>query len=140
VNRVLALAIGTAIFGLALVGCGGSSDTPPSDSGPSPSGALGLIAPGPTLTVSDALKSDADGPQLVSGYLVIVGSEARLCESLTTDSPPQCGGASLRLKGLDFANTDGLQRAGDVAWLSKVTQYLGTIDGDTLTAGVNMLA
>ncbi|MBM3141116.1 MAG: hypothetical protein FJZ92_13150 [Chloroflexi bacterium] len=58
--------------------------------------------------------------------------EVRLCEALAESMPPQCGGSSLRVEGLDLAELAGLERASGVTWSSRPLQLLGRVAGDVL--------
>jgi hypothetical protein len=71
---------------------------------------------GPTddiVSVSGALFVDADGT-------------VRLCEAIAESFPPQCGGASLVVEGLDLGALD-LQEAEGVRWADAVT-LLGSVE------------
>ena len=106
-------------------GCGGSSE-PREPAGPGPS--LGHPAPGGGLTVAEALRSDADPPLLVRGYVVANGNELRLCSALAESHPPQCGGPSLALEGLDVDELGALERAGSVRWTDREVALLGEVE------------
>ena len=77
---------------LALAGCGGAGgeERAPSAGVPGPEGGL---------TVEQALNTDADGPLLVRGYLVVQGDDLRLCSTLVESDPSRCGEPSLRVEG-----------------------------------------
>ncbi len=121
----LAPLILTAIA-LIAAACGGGDGDEPVSAGPS----LGV---GPGLSVSEALDSRLDQLLLVNGILVVKGDEARLCELLLESFPPQCGGASLLVIGLDLSTVDGLQREGDVQWTNGTVQLLGPVEDGVLT-------
>jgi hypothetical protein len=107
---------------LALIACNVVDDT--GDDGREPGGpSLGM---GPGISVSEALASDLDGPLLVNGYLVVVDGEVRLCELLAESYPPQCGGASLVVEGLDLS-AYSLTREGGVSWTDGHVQVLGEV-------------
>ncbi len=82
-------------------------------------------------TVDQALTAGVDGPILVTGLLIDAGNGWRLCEAIAESYPPQCGGASVSVDGVDPAEYD-LERADGVRW-SEAATVVGTLDGDTLT-------
>ena len=96
-------------------------------------GAPVTLAVGPGLSVPDAINSTLDEVLLVNGFLVVVDDVARLCEALAESFPPQCGGASLIVAGLDLELVDGLERSGDVQWTSFPFQVLGNVAAGTIT-------
>ena len=113
--------IATLLTAAALAGCGGDDDS--SDS-----------SPGVTTTpafIDDV--SGSDEPQLVSGNLLVQGGEARLCSALAESFPPQCGGPSLLVDGLDLDSVADLTTEGDVSWSDRPIVLEGIVDGDTLT-------
>ncbi|MDO8551626.1 MAG: hypothetical protein Q7S03_03030 [bacterium] len=121
------LALLGLVLTLGVAACGGGSEQKPVS-------ASGMPIAGGGLSVSEALASDLDGPLLVKGYVVVAGGETRLCEALAESFPPQCGGASVRLEGLDLA---GLREQGGVRWSADPVSLLGEVAGGTLTVSVN---
>ena len=126
-----------AVLSFALAACGGSADdaaVPATDATTAGTGSqtgppsAGI---GPGLTVSEARATDAEGPLLVRGALVVEGGTARLCERLAESAPPQCGGDALEVEGLDVSTIEALQSSGDVQWADQV-KILGDVDGDRL--------
>lgn len=131
------LLLGVAVVAaLALIACGddddaGATATPTIAPAAGVTGAtLGI---GPGLSVAEALSSTLDGPLLVNGFLVAVGDAVRLCELLAESFPPQCGGASLVVEGLDLGSMEGLTTNQDVTWSDQTLQILGSVEGDVLT-------
>lgn len=125
------LAILGLVVALALTACGGSEQKPK----PVPVPASGMPILGGGLSVSEALASDLEGPLLVKGYVVVAHGEARLCETLLESSPPRCGGASLRVEGLDLTGFD-LQERNGVRWSAPTVSLLGPVKDGTLTVTV----
>ena len=69
-------------------------------------------------TVERFLEGSASGTVEVEGFLLIDGDRARLCAAIAESYPPQCGGASIELQGVDRALVaDRLTTEGDVSWL-----------------------
>ena len=92
----------------------------------------GAPVPGGALSVAEALESELDEPLLVEGALVAVGDEVRLCSALAESYPPQCGGPSLLVQGLELETVEGLTREGVVAWAESAS-VLGTVTDGVLT-------
>lgn len=90
----------------------------------------GALAPGGGLTVADALDGDAVGVIAVQGFVVGDAAGVRLCDALAESSPPQCGGASMELSGLDMIDPDELTAAQGVSWTDQpVTLFGELVDG-----------
>ena len=113
--------IATLLTAAALAGCGGDDDS--SDASPG----------GTTTPAFIADVSGSDEPQLVSGNLLVQDGEARLCSALAESFPPQCGGPSLLVDGLDLDSVADLTTEGDVSWSDRPIVLEGIVDGDTLT-------
>ena len=114
---------------VALAACGGDDDSAAGDdTSPAPT-----VPVGPGLSIEEALETDSDEPQLVNGNLLITDGQARLCSALAESFPPQCGGASLLITGLDLARVDGLIVEGDVMWTDRPIQLAGVVSDGILT-------
>jgi hypothetical protein len=116
--------IAALLAATALAACGGDGDGSADDAGTA-------------ISIDDALTSDSDDPLLVSGNLLAEGGEVRLCSALAESFPPQCGGASLAVEGLDLADVDGLVTEGNVSWTDRPIQLLGVVSDGTLTVSEN---
>jgi hypothetical protein len=127
--KILSL-FATLLVAAARAGCGGSDDDAPAGGGTT-TGQTSGIAPGPGISIDDALASDFDEPLLVMGNLLAQGEEVRLCSALAESFPPQCGGASLHVVGLDLEEVDGLITEGDVSWTDRPIELLGVVENDT---------
>jgi hypothetical protein len=92
---------------------------------------------GSVISIDEALDSGSDEPQLVSGNLLAQGDDVRLCSALAESFPPQCGGPSLVVEGLNFAELDGLITEGDVSWTDRPIELLGVVSDGTLTVSEN---
>jgi hypothetical protein len=118
-----------------LAACGGDDDDPSvvGDAAGTDAAVSGAAPADGGLTVAEALASDLDEPLMVAGYLFVDGDAVRLCDAIAESHPPQCGGAALRVVGLDVSTIDSLQRDGDRGWTEQRISILGEVDGDTIT-------
>lgn len=115
---------------LALAACGGGAGEGEQQSTLSP--ATAGIGMGPGISIDEAIASDLEGALLVNGNLLAKDEEIRLCSALAESFPPQCGGSSLRVEGLNLREVDGLVTEGDVSWTDRPIQLLGEVEGETL--------
>lgn len=86
------------------------------------------------LTVAEA--QSASGNRSVSGLLVAEGDLVRLCEVLLESFPPQCGGASIEIRGLDLTTVNGLQVEQNVSWTDREITLTGMLELGVLTVAV----
>ncbi len=127
--RIALLALALA---LALAACGGGDDGGDGNGSAAP-------APGEALSVEEALASTLAGPLLVSGFIVArAGEPVQLCDLLAESYPPQCGGASLVVEGLDLDTVEGLTRTAEpdlaqAAWSEGPVSVLGEVVDGVLT-------
>ena len=112
--------------------CSGSNDN---GDGNDPDSVSPPGAMGPGISVEEAWASTLDGVLLVNGFLVVRDGEAKLCSVLAESFPPQCGGDSLRVAGLDLEDLDGLQNSQGVTWSDREIQLLGNVADGVLTVG-----
>lgn len=95
--------------------------------------AVGGGAAGTTMrvsTVSEAIALEQEGSVHVTGLLIDDGSGWRLCDTVLESYPPQCGGDSLTVEGLDPTGLP-LEESGGVRWQTEGT-VVGEVEGDTL--------
>ncbi|MGH3039605.1 MAG: hypothetical protein ACRDLZ_09440 [Gaiellaceae bacterium] len=94
---------------------------------------------GPPLSIEDALAAASDEPHVlrVRGNLLAQGGSARLCSALAESFPPQCGGASLVVEGLELEAVTGLVTEGDISWTDRPVELLGVVSDGTLTVSEN---
>lgn len=116
-----------------LAGCGGGGEP--------------AAEPLPTvLTVEEAAAAGAAaGTVRVEGFLVAPeGEPARLCSALAESFPPQCGGASLVLEGLELAALPGLTSTDELApgeplaqvvWSDQLVELAGVLADGVLRLG-----
>jgi hypothetical protein len=114
--------LGALLVAAALAGCGGD------DSASDPVAAV---------SIEEALGAGSDEVQLVSGNLLALGEEIRLCSALAESFPPQCGGASLLVDGLSLGDVDGLVTEGEVSWTDRPVELLGVVADGTLMVSEN---
>jgi hypothetical protein len=142
-SRTLLVAIATiTVIGLAvgLSGCsdstsdGGTTGVSATPGGDGPGTTQGMPAPGEPLSVEAALAAaaaDDSQPFLVTSYLfVYADGTAILCDAILESYPPQPGGATLTVEGLDPSRYP-LATEGDVSWTDAQVHVLGTIDAST---------
>ena len=116
-----------------LAACSAAVPATPSPSEPSAGDARRLVIvdgePGDAgITVAEALgHGPTDDIVAVTGALFIdADGTVRLCDALLESFPPQCGGATLVVDGLDLAALD-LEEANGVRWAEGVT-LLGSVE------------
>lgn len=85
--------------------------------------------------MADALAAGVDGPFLMSGYYLVDGTGARLCEALAESFPPQCGGASIALDETGTAVEASTTTEGDVTWSDAPVPVEGEIVDDVFVVG-----
>ncbi|HXV32883.1 MAG TPA: hypothetical protein VD769_02645 [Gaiellaceae bacterium] len=120
------------VAALALSACGGDDDSAAGDD----TSSAGTSAPvGPGISIEEALETESAEPLLVSGNLLVVNGEPRLCSALAESFPPQCGGASLLITGLDLTGIDGLIVEGDVMWTDRPIKLAGVVTDGRLVTG-----
>jgi hypothetical protein len=85
---------------------------------------------------SDDGEAGSTGPQPFefTGYLFRVQGETKICDAILESYPPQCGGESYKVSGLDVSGVDGLQEAQGVTWTERPVTLEGVLaeDGETL--------
>jgi hypothetical protein len=96
----------------------------------------GLDSAGPgnaAITVKQALTAKPSEPVRVRGALIVSGGTARLCYAILESYPPQCGGPSLVVGGLELDTVGELTSASGVTWSDREVKLRGTVNDGTLT-------
>jgi hypothetical protein len=139
--RRAAAAAATIMTALGLAACGGSDPeaTPPTTQAEPPASApsAGAPIPGGGLSIQEAIDSTLNGPLMVKGFIVADGQgSVQLCSALAESYPPQCGGPSLEVIGLDLATVEGLshdEASPDRAWTETEISVLGDVEDGSIT-------
>lgn len=115
-----------ALLALVLAACGGDSDEGTDE--------MFTLPDAPVAVPSDVVDLD-DGTEVVTQGILVIDSEARLCEALAESFPPQCAGGSVRLTDLEDNAVVGLQTSDDqaVKWTNYPLAVVGTVEGGDLT-------
>ena len=87
---------------------------------------------GPGISIGEAMASNLTGPLLINGFLHVQNDQVRLCELLAESFPPQCGGSSLVVKGLNLMTVEDLTSEGSVRWSDQPVQVLGIVEDEVL--------
>ncbi len=118
------------LLALLLVACSALS-TPGSDDPPSGEPRLVIVdgEPGDAgITVAEALgHGPTDDIVAVTGAVFVdPDGSVRLCDAILESFPPQCGGATLLVEGLDLSTLE-LEEANGLRWAEGVT-LLGSVE------------
>ena len=142
----LAVPLAAAALVLSVAACGGGGNEdgvpapqPPTAPAPDSPPSSGAPIPGGGLSIDEALASTLTGPLMVKGYIVApAGEPVRFCSALLESYPPQCGGPSLVVEGIDLSTVEGLTETSDpslaqVQWSDAEVSLLGAVEDGTLT-------
>ena len=137
------LLLPVVVLALVATACGGGDESPAAGAEPpaatSATPSSGAAVPGGGLSVDEALASTLEGPLMVAGHLVASADEVRLCSALAESYPPQCGGSSLLVRGLDLATVEGLQTEGVTSWTDERFSVLGEVEHGVLTVSATSI-
>lgn len=93
------------------------------------------------FAASFVLAACAGSEETVRGYVVAPeGAPVRLCQALAESYPPQCGGSSIVVEGLDLASVPGLVSTDDpalarVSWSEREVELTGVVADGVLRVG-----
>jgi hypothetical protein len=93
---------------------------------------------GQPITVDQLAARSADTPIAVQGLLIAQDGVVRLCAAILESYPPQCGGESVELTGLDPATVPGATADQGVTWKEgAVLELQRAQDGRFVVLAVN---
>lgn len=85
------------------------------------------------MRIEDALRIQGSKSVRVRGFVLRCGEEpVRLCAELLESLPPQCGGASLVVEGLDVASLAGTATSEDCVWTVDALELEGVVTDGVL--------
>jgi hypothetical protein len=85
------------------------------------------------MRIDDALRIRGSKHARVRGFLLRYADEpARLCAELLESMPPQCGGASLIVEGIDVASLPGTAHGEDCVWTMNPVDLEGVVENGVL--------
>lgn len=89
-------------------------------------------------SVAPTTSTPTTGQELeFTGYLFRAQGETRICDAILESYPPQCGGQTYKVTGLDVSGVDGLQEAQGVTWTEEPVTLRGVLTDDGATLVVN---
>lgn len=114
------------VLALMLTACGEDGAVP---------GGVTQSGVGPGISVTEAIEGDFDVPVLVNGYLFVdAEGEVTLAEMVLESYPPQPGGATLEVEGMELSQVE-LQSDQGMSWTDDTIQVLGTVADGKLVVG-----
>ena len=115
----------------ALSACGSSGDNPSASTSPNSTGTTVGTKTNVVLTVEQALAAEPGQTINVQGFVVATAEQTVLCSALAESYPPQAGGASLTVEGLDLGTLVGLSTTAGQEGMAEVTwsDYWVTLTG-----------
>ena len=86
------------------------------------------------MRIEQALKIEGSKIVNVRGFLLGYPEEPlRLCSELLESFPPQCGGPSLIVRGLNVESLPGITRGDDCVWSTDPVELEGVLEDGVLT-------
>ncbi len=144
-KKLIALVL---LLSLALAACGGddtvdettttadpgTSDVSDDETRPA-DGVTPGAAMGPGIAVGEAIDYDGDELVLVNGYLFVdADGKVTLASAIAESFPPQPGGTTIRVEGLDLSEFDFSEDQG-LRWTDDPVQILGVVQDGVLVHG-----
>lgn len=125
-----------AVLALLAAACGGETAGVEDPAGIRPAdGVTPGAAMGPGIDVDAALASDGSQPVLVNGYLFVDrDGNATLASAIAESFPPQPGGSTITVEGLDLTEFSFSEDQG-LRWTDDPVQILGTVTDGVLVHG-----
>ncbi len=129
--------VAALVVAVLAVACGSrvDPDTPAPTTGPPTSAAPATTTTtraDDTLSVEEALAVDDGTTVVVTGALFVEDDTVRLCSAVAESFPPQCGGASLEVEGLDLSDLE-LEEEQGIRWSEGSVEVEGVMSGDVLS-------
>lgn len=129
--------VAALVVAVLAVACGSrvDPDTPAPTTGPPTSAAPATTTTtraDDTLSVEEALAVDDGTTVVVTGALFVEDDTIRLCSALAESFPPQCGGASLEVEGLDLSDLE-LEEEQGIRWSDQPIEIEGVMSGEVLS-------
>lgn len=91
------------------------------------------------MRIEQALRVQGSKSARVRGFLLCCGDDpVRLCTELLESMPPQCGGASIVVEGLDVASLTGIVRGEDCVWTMEPVELEGIVEDGVLRVSVSL--
>ena len=85
------------------------------------------------MRIEQALRIHGPKKVHLRGFLLYCDGEALLlCTELLESLPPQCGGPSLVVEGLNIDTLSDIIRSDDCAWSARPVELHGIVDGGIL--------
>lgn len=140
VTSVAVAVVVAVVVAVLAVACGSRVDpaTPAPTTGPSTTAAPATTTTAASgddaLSVGEALEAEEGATVVVAGALSVEGGVVRLCSALAESFPPQCGGASLVVEGLDLSDFD-LEEEQGIRWSEDSVEIEGVMSGGVLRVG-----
>jgi hypothetical protein len=143
-TAILALAI-LVVLAALLAACGtsgdgsGSTTTVPASTTVAPGSTTTVPDGNVVLTIEQALAAGQGQKVNVTGFVVATAEKMILCSALAESYPPQPGGATLTLKGLDLSalvglsSTAGQEGLAEVSWSDYWVVLTGVIEDGVLS-------
>ncbi len=130
-TAILVVVTVLVVAAAALSACGSSGDDPSASTSPSSTGTTVGTDTNVVLTVEQALAAEPGQTINVQGFVVATAEQTVLCSALAESYPPQAGGASLTVEGLDLGTLVGLSTTAGQEGMAEVTwsDYWVTLTG-----------
>jgi hypothetical protein len=79
------------------------------------------------MDVATAMTLASGSKAAVTGFVVMMGGEAMLCDELLESFPPQCGGARMAVEGLAAGALGSVREAEGMAWTERPVTLSGEV-------------
>lgn len=84
------------------------------------------------MTAEEARENQPEGLVTVTGYYIVAEADVvRLCSLIMESYPPQCGGESLELQGVDLDDYE-TESDGGVTWTPGYVDVRGELEDELL--------